>query len=169
MRELWSPVNPFGAQMQDSVQDGRRRRACAVDPGAELLRSRQIVGEVADAGDSQVLDGAGGRAADACGDLSGAPLGDDDTRRAGALGDTADSAEVLGVVNLVERYDDCVVVALEQAGCIGIPVWLHLSADALVVGGAAQRRQLLVGRENGVDVLRGGSGGPQALDAARAA
>ena len=54
---------------------------------------------------AQVLDGAGRGLADRGRHLGGAALGDHDAGRAGALGGAADRAEVLRVLDLVERDD----------------------------------------------------------------
>ena len=79
-----------------------------------------------------MLDRAGGRFADARRHLRGPTLADHDPGGAGALGDTADGPQVLRILDLVQR-DDYGVVALEQAGGIGVSVGLRLSANALVI------------------------------------
>ncbi len=120
---------------------GRRLglRVGAPDPEAGLLRLRQPVGEVADAGDVEVLDGAGRGLAGGGGDLGGAPFGDDDAGGAGELGRAADGAEVARVLDLVEGDDQRALAAQQQ----GVAVLrrgrrIDLGDDALVVGRAAQ-------------------------------
>ncbi len=86
-----------------------------VAPAPGRARIGEEVGDVAHARDAQVLDGSGGRLADRRRDLGGAALGDHHAAGAGALGGAADRAEVLWVLDLVER-DDQRLRAREQLG-----------------------------------------------------
>ncbi len=74
----------------------------APDPVAGLLRLGQPIGQIADAGDLEVLDGARRGLADDGGDFGRAAFGDDDAGGAGELGRAADGAEVARVLDLVE-------------------------------------------------------------------
>ena len=82
---------------------------------------------------AQVLDGAGGCPADRRRDLDGAALRDHDPGRARAFGAAADGAEVLRVLDLVQRHDQR-LLGVEQAAGVGVGVRLGLADDALMVG-----------------------------------
>ena len=97
------PAGVVGRVVGDGAR--RRSRAGAVAPAAGAAGVGEEVGEVAHARDAQVLDGAGRGLADGRRHLGGAALGDHDAGRAGALGRAADRAEVLRVLDLVERDD----------------------------------------------------------------
>ena len=100
-----------------------------------------------------MLDRAGRRAADRRRDLRGAPLGDHHSGRAGALGAAADGAEVLGVLDLVERDHQGLLAASQQLRGVGIRIGLRLAHESLVLGRAAQALELR--RRHDLHRLRG--------------
>ena len=112
--------------------------ARAVAPAARLARVAQEVREVAHARDRQVLDGARRGLADGRRDLRGAALGDHDAGRAGALGGAADRAEVLRVLDLVER-DEQRVGPARAARRRRVGVGARVGADPLMGARAAAR------------------------------
>ena len=81
----------------------RRPRRRTTHPASRA--ASEEVGEVAHARDPQVLDRAGRRLRDRRRDVRGAALADHDAVGPGALGRAADRAEVLRVLDLVERDD----------------------------------------------------------------
>ena len=82
-----------------------------------------------------MLDRPGRGLADGRRDLGGTPLGQHHTGSAGALGRAADRAEVLRILNLIQR-DDQRLVACEQFLGLDVAELRHLGADALMPVGA---------------------------------
>jgi hypothetical protein len=80
----------------------------AVAPAAGALGRGEEVGEISRARDPQVLDRASRGATDRGRDLGGATLADDDAADAHALGRAAERAEVLRILDLVEREHEAV-------------------------------------------------------------
>src|ERR1700733_8179076 len=89
-----------------------------------------------------MLDGAGRGLADGRRDLGGAAFGDHDARSAGALGAAADRAEVLRILNLVER-DDQRIGTREQLLGGGVVERTGVGADPLVRARATATLDLL--------------------------
>ena len=81
----------------------------AEDPDVGLLHLLEGADEVGDAGDADVLGGAGGGFGDGGGDGGGAALGEDDAVDAGAVGGAEEGAEVVGVLDAVEGEEEAVV------------------------------------------------------------
>src|SRR5581483_7709641 len=100
------------------------------------------IGQVADAGDGEMLDRARRGLADRGRYLGGATLWHDDTRDAGALGRAADRAEVLRVLHLVERHHEWLLCP-EQLLRRDVYIVRDLGAHSLVLAGAAPVLDLL--------------------------
>ena len=109
----------FAAEHEDAigleVELGVVRRSALVeaeDPDVLLLHLLQGADEVGDAGDANVLGGAGGGLGDGRGDGSGAALGQDDSIDSGAVGGAEQGAEVVRVFDAVERKKKTVLAFL---------------------------------------------------------
>ena len=80
----------------------------AEHPDVGLLHLLEGADEVGDAGDADVLGGAGGGFGDGGGDGRRAALGQEDAVDAGAVGGAEERAEVVGVLDAVEGEEEAV-------------------------------------------------------------
>ena len=110
---------------------------CTEDPDAALLQVVDGVVDVGDAGDLHVLHGTGGSLCNGGSQTNAAALGDDDAVGACTLGRTHDSAQVVGIAQLVADDDQG---SLTTGSCL---------LQDLVDGG------VLVGSSQGDDALMG--------------
>ena len=90
----------------------------AQDPDAGLLHLLEGADEVGDAGDAYVLGGAGGGFGDGGGDGRGAALGEEDAVNSGAVGGAQERAEVVGVLDAVEREEEAVAQFVLRAAFV---------------------------------------------------
>ena len=107
-------------------------------------RRARAVGQPADHGDRQVLDGAGRRLGDRRGDVDGPVPGQDDAGHAGALGRAQEGAEVARVGDAVERHEErrpCRRRAASQVVEVGLGQRCGEGEHALGRVGAGLRRR----------------------------
>lgn len=74
-------------------------------PPTRFFEGADGTGQVGDAGDAEVFDGAGGSVDDGRSDIDGAIAGDEDAGNANGLGGAEERAEVLWVLEVVEDKD----------------------------------------------------------------
>ena len=104
-----------GAEVEVGVV-GRAALVEAEHPDVGLLHLLERADEVGDAGDADVLGGAGGGLGDGGGDGRGAALGQDDAVDARAVGGAEERAEVVGVFDAVEGEEEAVVRGRSRRG-----------------------------------------------------
>ena len=140
-RDTRPKPTPLASEDQDDspseVEAGVRLgsvRVGAIHPEpVGLLRRCEPVGQIAHPRNPQMLHRPRRRLAYRGSDGGGPPIRDHESGRTSSFSGSGNSAEVVRILNLVERNDKCVRIREQLMGA-HVRIWLDLGDDSLMVG-----------------------------------